>query len=449
MPLDWSRGFGTSNSGSAPASASLRALAYIPLTTPPPPGITLLVDPRRFLCAQLPEIASSETQYIDILATNPNVSALILDLLAYERRFIRDLQFVSEQFAATMKSSKEYQLPREFSDFFAELVGRHAVFVDAIDRLAKSNPPDLIHRFIVLLLDLESLRDAHVNYMVRSQEVESDARAWSCAKSSSLVDVLEGSVLFQLFRAPMNWLLEMGRFSSQLLASLPDLDNPKLLHSIQKWGRSSKRIVEAVNSVPKLESIAKMTEQCKFTIVVPERRFIQEGQAKKLCRKKADDRVLFLFSDLFIYAKKRSGRLHDLVDYSLLQFRVGMPDESAQCLAIYGLKKSCVLEFSSNAVANEWRTLLERTVDEAWKDTGEEKREDWEPAPIWIPDQTTKCCMNPQCKVKFTMVNRRHHCRRCGNIFCAKCLPKKVLLPGISDKPALCCTVCYRQRKTQ
>ncbi|KNC81542.1 hypothetical protein SARC_06149, partial [Sphaeroforma arctica JP610] len=42
-------------------------------------------------------------------------------------------------------------------------------------------------------------------------------------------------------------------------------------------------------------------------------------------------------------------------------------------------------------------------------------------APVWVPDAHAKECM--QCAVKFTVINRRHHCRGCGGVMCNACAP--------------------------
>jgi hypothetical protein len=42
--------------------------------------------------------------------------------------------------------------------------------------------------------------------------------------------------------------------------------------------------------------------------------------------------------------------------------------------------------------------------------------------PQWMPDNLAAWCMD--CNVPFKMFKRRHHCRRCGKIFCADCCPK-------------------------
>ena len=37
----------------------------------------------------------------------------------------------------------------------------------------------------------------------------------------------------------------------------------------------------------------------------------------------------------------------------------------------------------------------------------------------WIPDSSVSACY--KCKSDFTLINRKHHCRNCGKIFCSKC----------------------------
>ena len=38
---------------------------------------------------------------------------------------------------------------------------------------------------------------------------------------------------------------------------------------------------------------------------------------------------------------------------------------------------------------------------------------------FWMPDQSCRVCY--ECDSQFTLFNRRHHCRFCGRVFCAKC----------------------------
>lgn len=65
--------------------------------------------------------------------------------------------------------------------------------------------------------------------------------------------------------------------------------------------------------------------------------------------------------------------------------------------------------------------------------------------PRWIPDLATTHCTN--CRSEFDWINRRHHCRHCGQIFCENCANQTLLLPpefGYRD-PERVCLRCYDQ----
>ncbi|XP_073408366.1 zinc finger FYVE domain-containing protein 26 isoform X2 [Dendrobates tinctorius] len=60
----------------------------------------------------------------------------------------------------------------------------------------------------------------------------------------------------------------------------------------------------------------------------------------------------------------------------------------------------------------------------------------------WIPDETEVTCM--VCKnERFTMFNRRHHCRRCGRLVCSSCSMKKMVVEGCRENPARVCDQCH------
>lgn len=65
-----------------------------------------------------------------------------------------------------------------------------------------------------------------------------------------------------------------------------------------------------------------------------------------------------------------------------------------------------------------------------------------EPPPAWVPDSMAPLCMG--CGVAFSLVKRRHHCRSCGRVFCAKCSPNQVPLPRYGIQKAVrVCNRCY------
>jgi hypothetical protein len=41
----------------------------------------------------------------------------------------------------------------------------------------------------------------------------------------------------------------------------------------------------------------------------------------------------------------------------------------------------------------------------------------------WVPDEEAPNCF--RCSKKFRKLRRRHHCRKCGGVFCSKCTQQK------------------------
>ncbi|XP_065048851.1 uncharacterized protein LOC135586192 isoform X1 [Musa acuminata AAA Group] len=48
------------------------------------------------------------------------------------------------------------------------------------------------------------------------------------------------------------------------------------------------------------------------------------------------------------------------------------------------------------------------------------------------------------CSSQFTFINRKHHCRRCGGLFCNSCTQQRMVLRGQGDAPVRICEPCKR-----
>uniref|UniRef100_A0A667ZMZ3 Early endosome antigen 1 n=1 Tax=Myripristis murdjan TaxID=586833 RepID=A0A667ZMZ3_9TELE len=60
----------------------------------------------------------------------------------------------------------------------------------------------------------------------------------------------------------------------------------------------------------------------------------------------------------------------------------------------------------------------------------------------WAEDHEVQNCM--ACGKGFSVTVRKHHCRHCGNIFCAECSSKNALTPS-SKKPVRVCETCFEE----
>ncbi|KAL1538052.1 1-phosphatidylinositol-3-phosphate 5-kinase [Salvia divinorum] len=73
---------------------------------------------------------------------------------------------------------------------------------------------------------------------------------------------------------------------------------------------------------------------------------------------------------------------------------------------------------------------------------------------FWMPDQSCRVCY--ECDSQFTLINRRHHCRLCGRIFCAKCTSNRLHSGHSGPKISLedcdkirVCNYCFKQREKE
>jgi len=85
------------------------------------------------------------------------------------------------------------------------------------------------------------------------------------------------------------------------------------------------------------------------------------------------------------------------------------------------------------------KTMIEQRLEE------QKRLASGRDAPDWVPDEESARCM--LCQVKFTFINRRHHCRNCGRLACGKCAPKENTKPIPQmkiSKPVRHCRDCFQ-----
>ncbi|XP_063067078.1 myotubularin-related protein 3 isoform X2 [Engraulis encrasicolus] len=86
---------------------------------------------------------------------------------------------------------------------------------------------------------------------------------------------------------------------------------------------------------------------------------------------------------------------------------------------------------------------LSRCSSEFFSEGSWEQVEQREPEVTrWYPDHLATHCYG--CESKFWMAARKHHCRNCGNVFCASCCDQKVAVPSQQlYEPNRVCKACY------
>jgi hypothetical protein len=60
----------------------------------------------------------------------------------------------------------------------------------------------------------------------------------------------------------------------------------------------------------------------------------------------------------------------------------------------------------------------------------------------WCKDDSTESCVG--CGVKFTIYERRHHCRHCGKLFCSSCSQYQSEIPEMKiHQKVRVCKTCH------
>ncbi|CAB0011580.1 unnamed protein product [Nesidiocoris tenuis] len=102
--------------------------------------------------------------------------------------------------------------------------------------------------------------------------------------------------------------------------------------------------------------------------------------------------------------------------------------------------KSFAVFAATSTEKHEWMAHIEKCIEDLLRKSGKKAAE--EHAAVWVPDSEAHVCMH--CKRnQFTVLNRRHHCRKCGAVVCGPCSNKKFLLPNQASKPLRVCLNCY------
>ncbi|NP_001091185.1 pleckstrin homology and FYVE domain containing 2 L homeolog [Xenopus laevis] len=192
-----------------------------------------------------------------------------------------------------------------------------------------------------------------------------------------------------------------------------------------------------------------LVENCFGTagqpLAIPGRVLIGEGVLTKLCRKKPKARQFFLFNDILVYGniviqKKKYNKQHIIPLENVTIDTIDDEGELRNGWLIKTPTKSFAVYAATATEKSEWMNHINKCVCDLISKSG--KTPNSEHAAVWIPDSEASICMRCK-KVKFTPVNRRHHCRKCGYVICGPCSEKKYLLPSQSSKPVRVCDFCY------
>lgn len=170
------------------------------------------------------------------------------------------------------------------------------------------------------------------------------------------------------------------------------------------------------------------------------RRFIREADMQKQCRKGLKDYRFWLLNDALIYAVPNvtSGKYTLKQKLWLKDIKISRGNEAKfnGCdLIVQTSLKSFFCCLSSPAERDEWFNDYTKAAEKL------QAHSTVAVAPIWRPDETSGLCS--KCNAAFSLLFRKHHCRKCGLIVCANCSKDRVVIASLDHgRPVRVCVTC-------
>ena len=249
-------------------------------------------------------------------------------------------------------------------------------------------------------------------------------------------------------------------------SSHPDYDGlTKAAKSIEEVAASINEAVSIGEGRRAVFELQQCVKFLPFNLIEPHRYVIRKGWLTKQSRDKDNERYFVLFNDYLMYAEELpvSGMYRFLQILPLDTLIVtSLPDDvdpeatksDSRSVAMSGglamfqtgrknifriqsEKESFVVCAQTPASKVAWLEVLQSAISKCPSAAG--GQDVFRPA-VWMQDQESRVCMS--CNRIFDTFHRRHHCRRCGLLFCKNCCKTKVMLSRSSKKPERVCNDC-------
>jgi hypothetical protein len=188
------------------------------------------------------------------------------------------------------------------------------------------------------------------------------------------------------------------------------------------------------------------------------KKLLKQGTLRKCNRKGNKKEVhLFLLTDVMLYTKYRkfTGEYYVAKELSIRGMEVVGMQENEQpvvrdeplSFTVTSKERALHLVASTHEEKETWMKVLRNAVVSLH---GAQGRQSSMPqlllpgaglgarAPVWVPDTHVTACQLPDCNNKFSLVDRKHHCRQCGRVVCNACSTERRYLLYLHKEGRVC-----------
>ncbi|XP_075298782.1 FYVE, RhoGEF and PH domain-containing protein 2 isoform X3 [Opisthocomus hoazin] len=189
-------------------------------------------------------------------------------------------------------------------------------------------------------------------------------------------------------------------------------------------------------------------------IVDPSNELIKEGPIQKISTRNNSTSEKYLFLVIQVGAE---FQVHLRIDVDGMKVREMSDTQFPHTFLVSGKQRTLELQARSGEEMNAWVKACQDAIDRKEKrsetfKTAVHRLEMGTPAlkseelgrraPQWVRDNLVTMCM--RCKEPFnTIRRRRHHCRACGYVVCARCSDYKAKLQYNGNRLNRVCQECY------
>ncbi|XP_074204688.1 FYVE, RhoGEF and PH domain-containing protein 2 isoform X5 [Camelus bactrianus] len=470
---EYGRGAGCGSPGAAPRAHRLEAEHHRPGCRPPSPagplekptvGETLESRPRtvsrRYLSSLKNKLSSGAWRKSCQPGTcpgpgmqEPEEKRIVQELLETEQAYVARLHLLDQVFFQELlkeaRSSKAFpeDVVRLIFSNISSIYQFHAQFFlpELQQRLDDWTTTPRIGDVIQKLAPFLKMYSEYVKNFERAIEL---LATWT-DKSLPFQDVLtriqnseaSGSLTLQhhmlepVQRIPRYELL-LKEYVQKLPAQAPDLaDAQKALDMIFSAAQHSNT---AITEMERLQELWEVYQRLGLEddIVDPSNTLLREGPVLKISFRRSGpmERYLFLFNNMLLYCVPRviqvgaHFQVRTRIDVAGMKVRELTDAEFPHSFLVSGKQRTLELQARSQEEMIAWMQLQSEELGLR--------------APQWVRDKMVTMCM--RCREPFNALKRRrHHCRACGYVVCARCSDYRAELKYDSNRPNRVCLDCY------